>query len=188
MPSTIEEGSATAKSLPLENFIPIRKGELVDLLAGQEELNDAERGDFRRVCQLLEATFHFEYHRLLEELKRAYAALRSRCRYASDCAAAEEESHRRLSKLFENFGWLLARANFQPLSRPDIERCPGRDERLGREPGHRFRGFDRLEVYVAAAVGPAVAAAVAKLPAAGGSRGADLSAAGRHLPLAQGPP
>ena len=71
---------------------------------------------------MLSATFHFEYHRLLEELKNEYAPFDP-----DECAkpivnltAAQRAIM--LDKLFERFGWLMERANFKHLDRQEIAR------------------------------------------------------------------
>ncbi len=49
-----------------------RQSEIVDQLAGEPGLDPAAREQFRQLALLLGATFHFEYHKLLEELKDDY--------------------------------------------------------------------------------------------------------------------
>ena len=56
-----------------QRFIPLRRADLIALCrrAGPLEENGGEA--FGAFCRLLEALLHFEYHRLLEKLKNAYA-------------------------------------------------------------------------------------------------------------------
>src|SRR6266545_3282789 len=56
-----------------EHFIPLRKSDVIELLCRQPEMPSDQRDDFRQFCKLVVATFHFEYHEKLEELKDAYA-------------------------------------------------------------------------------------------------------------------
>jgi len=60
---------------PREHFIPLRKAELVNLLADDKELSPDERQQFLELCQLVGSTIHFQYHQKLEELKEAYFSL-----------------------------------------------------------------------------------------------------------------
>ncbi|HUY33804.1 MAG TPA: hypothetical protein VMV69_13730 [Pirellulales bacterium] len=56
-----------------ENFIPIRKAELIALLAGQADLSSEDRAAFEQLSRLLAATFHYDFLPRLEDLKNAYA-------------------------------------------------------------------------------------------------------------------
>src|SRR5713226_8860343 len=66
-------GIAMAEYKDREHFIPLRKSDLIDLLCADAELPPDQREPFRQFCLLVSATYHFEYHRRLEELKDAYA-------------------------------------------------------------------------------------------------------------------
>jgi hypothetical protein len=56
-----------------DQFIPVRKVDLLDTLIEHGLLADAhERDDFRRVCRLLAAIYHHEYFELLERLRHDY--------------------------------------------------------------------------------------------------------------------
>ena len=73
--SGVGQAAADTNTPPakLEHFIPLRKAELIDRLCRQPGLSPADQDGFRRLCQLLDATLHFEYHAHLEDLKSAYA-------------------------------------------------------------------------------------------------------------------
>ena len=45
-----------------EHFIPIRRGELIDLLSAEAALKPHERDLLRQFCRLVIATFHFEFN------------------------------------------------------------------------------------------------------------------------------
>src|SRR5207237_56199 len=81
-----------------EHFIPLRKSELVDLLCSDADLSAEERDLFRQFCRLVAATFHFEYHQRLEELKDAYAPFDPDADTRSQLHLSAEETHHRLGK------------------------------------------------------------------------------------------
>ncbi len=54
-------------------FIPFRKADLIEMGLQQGPLPETAAADFRELCRRLEALLHFEYHRLLEKIKDAYA-------------------------------------------------------------------------------------------------------------------
>src|SRR5262249_61962310 len=54
-----------------EQFIPVRKSDILDALVDHGQLaSDAEREKFRQVCRILGAIYHYEYFELLEKLRR----------------------------------------------------------------------------------------------------------------------
>ncbi len=55
-----------------ENFIPVRKGELVKHLA--KKIPAKHKQSFRQFCRIVESIYHFNYHRNLETLKELYNA------------------------------------------------------------------------------------------------------------------
>ena len=70
----VDSISAGSEPDEREHFIPLRKAELIDRLCQQPGLTptDATCG-FRQLCQLLDATLHFEYHGQFRRPKTAYA-------------------------------------------------------------------------------------------------------------------
>jgi hypothetical protein len=104
-----------------EHFIPLRKSELVGLLADEALLPPGKRQDFLQFCTLVEATYHFRYHESLERLKNAYAPFDP----DSDCKPLKQlgpqEKQAQLDNLFREFDWLMQRANFQKLSQEAID-------------------------------------------------------------------
>ena len=56
-----------------EHYIPLRQTDLVHLLAKSPSLTPDRAESFRRFCDILSATLHFEYKRLYDRLKDAYA-------------------------------------------------------------------------------------------------------------------
>src|SRR5262245_9962756 len=106
-----------------EKFIPIRKADLLDLLCGEPALADADRSAFRSLSDLLAATFHFEYHSHLEKLKDAYAPFDPDADTRQLVALSAEDRHKRLDTLFEQFIWLLERANFTRLTQGHMEKA-----------------------------------------------------------------
>src|SRR5262245_19679950 len=105
-----------------EHFIPIRKADLVELLC-RGELTDADRGEFRQFCQLVEATFHFEYHQQLEELKNLYAPFDPDADTVAMMSLPEEEKQQRLNRLVGKFDWLLERGNFRRLGKEALQKA-----------------------------------------------------------------
>ncbi len=65
--------SFMADELQPQRFIPFRKSDVVEMCLTEGRLPDSAGSAFRDFCRLLEALFHFEFHRVLERLKDGYA-------------------------------------------------------------------------------------------------------------------
>ncbi len=106
-----------------EHFIPLRKSDLIELLLRQPELPASERENFAQFCKLVIATYHFEYHKALEELKDAYAPFDPDADTKPLDPPTPEEKLRREEEVFKKLTWLMERANFEQRSREDVEKA-----------------------------------------------------------------
>jgi hypothetical protein len=143
-------GEAIAERPPhwrRENFIPVRRAELVDLLAKQPGLSAAEQSDFRQFCRLVECLYHYEFHQELEDLKNAYAPFDPDADTQAVAAANPPAAERQLDGLFEKFVWLLQRANFVRLSQTDVAAAAEAASDWGLQLSVDFDLFERLEVF-----------------------------------------
>lgn len=129
-----------------ENYIPVRKAELAELLASQSELPADERPSFRQFCRLLESIYHHEYRAQLEALKNAYAPFDPDADTQSPAASTPAPAGQ-VDALFDKFVWLLERANFVRLSRADISAALGAASEWGLRLSIDFELFERLEVF-----------------------------------------
>ncbi len=130
-----------------EQFIPIRKTDLVELLCRDWPLTPNDRDHFRRFCRRLDATLHCEYHARLEQLKDAYATFDP----DSDTQALESpaagQRAQEIEQLFTQFVALLERANFKRLSSSEINAALERASDWGINLEVDFEVFDRLEIF-----------------------------------------
>jgi len=104
-----------------EHFIPFRKRDILEICAEDGALSPAEARRFRDLARILESVFHFEFHRKLEELKDCYAPFDpdadTRCIRVT--GPAERKKLQKL--LVERLGEILRKANYEPLSREELE-------------------------------------------------------------------
>ena len=56
----------------LGKFIPVRTEDLVEVLCEEKTLSAEDRDKFRRVAELVEATYHYDFHSTLKEARGAY--------------------------------------------------------------------------------------------------------------------
>ncbi|HEX4149865.1 MAG TPA: TMEM143 family protein, partial [Pirellulales bacterium] len=92
-------------------------------------------------------TLHFEYHTHLEDLKSAYAPFDPDADTLNETGLSDHEQRARLDRLFGRFTWLLQRANFEQLSRADLEQAMAAASHHGLSLEVDFDFFDRLEIY-----------------------------------------
>lgn len=130
-----------------EQFIPIRRGELVELLRASKSLSSTDRDLFSQFCRLVVATYHFEYNTRLEGLKDAYAPFDPDRDTKSLLPINAEERQRRLNGLFSDFGWLLERANFKHLSTEDLEPVLHGASDWGLPMDVDFSAFERIALF-----------------------------------------
>jgi hypothetical protein len=111
-------------------------------------LSAPDQDAFRRLGQLLEATFHFEYHRQLEDLKNAYAPFDPDTDTRELAPLAPAERSKRLHDLFGKFTWLLERANYKKLTREEIQAALEGSSDWGINMDVDFDVFDRCDIFV----------------------------------------
>lgn len=131
-----------------EFFIPLRHGELRQRLASDRRLTADDRRLFLQLCKILSATFHYEYHERIEQLKGEYEP------FDPDVAREQrqekpdlEERDRNVGRLFEKLVELSQRANYHKLSQSQIEQAVAAASDWGVRLDVDFQVFERLEVY-----------------------------------------
>jgi hypothetical protein len=139
--------AANTDSAGLEHFIPLRKAELIERLCQQPGLSPGEVEGFRRLCDLLDATFHFEYRAAFEDLKNAYAPFDPDADTQALAVPTHAEQEKQLDHIFGRFNWLLERANFKRLSRAEFEQALDGVSDRGISLEVDFDFFERLEMY-----------------------------------------
>jgi hypothetical protein len=124
----------------------LRKSELVDLLCRDKGLPARERELFRQFCRLVIATYHFEYHQRLEEMKDAYAPFNPDADTRTTIKYLPEEKEQKREELFKHFTWLMERANYKHLTRDEIIAGKGTSD-WGLEMDVDFSAFERLDMF-----------------------------------------
>ncbi|HMC10810.1 MAG TPA: DUF3754 domain-containing protein, partial [Pirellulaceae bacterium] len=132
----------------LDHYIPLRPAELVRKLGDEPRVTIFEREQFRRLCQLIEATIHHEYHSRLVQLKAAYAPFDPDDDAASQFSLSDDQRAASCREMFDDFDALLMRANYRRLSRDEIDRAIRSPSNSGPQLHLDLELFERLEVYV----------------------------------------
>src|SRR5438128_7059508 len=98
---------------PNDHYIPLHAAELARLLGDEPSVTIFEREQFRRLCQLLQATIHHEYHSRLSKLKEDYAPFDPDNDVSAQFSLSDDQRAARSSEMFVDFGALLMRANYR---------------------------------------------------------------------------
>jgi hypothetical protein len=130
-----------------EHYIPLRKSDLVDLLCKDLAPDRAAGQVFRQFGELISATFHYEYYKLLEDLKDAYAPFDPDSVTAPVAPLGADQKQQKLDRLFERLLRLMERANFKQLGTADVEKAMTEVSDLGINMSVDMSIFERLEIF-----------------------------------------
>jgi hypothetical protein len=131
-----------------EHYIPLRRSELVDVLARDQNLPTEQGEAFRKFCQILTALFHFQYHDKLEELKDEYTPFDpDRVTHPLKELSLDARELKQ-QQLFDKFTWLMERANYKRLSREELLKATESASAWGINLDIDFNLFENLEVFI----------------------------------------
>jgi hypothetical protein len=131
-----------------EHYIPLRKSDLVTLLAKDAKLSPGEREPFKQFCRLVSSVWHFEYLETLEQLKDAYAPFDPDTTCKPLTPLDRDSRPAAMDKLFDKFVTLMERANFKRMTKKDIDDAvEGGASDWGINMHVDFDVFERLELF-----------------------------------------
>lgn len=131
-----------------ENFIPLRKDELVNVLCGDPGVPAAEREPFRACCRLIDAIYHHEYGERLAKLQAEYAPFDPDADTRSLHESSRADRDQRMYALFREFGTVLEEAGYKHLSAEDLAPACDGASAWGLRMDVDFRVFERLAIFV----------------------------------------
>lgn len=136
-----------APSTHREPFIPLHRGDLIELLCETPGLTAADADKFRDFCRLAATACHFEYHRRMERLKPAYARFDPDADAKNLFPESADQHLKSLNDLFAEFKWLMEHAQFKHLTLEEIEPALRRGSDWGLPMDVDFRVFERLAMF-----------------------------------------
>jgi uncharacterized integral membrane protein len=107
----------------LNRFIPFRKTDIIAMCGEDSRMNAGDLEEFRELCRLLEALFHFEFHRSLETLKNCYAPFNPDADTRRLTEYLPEEKKQLQKKLVAEMTAVLNSANFEKITAEDLEQA-----------------------------------------------------------------
>src|SRR6478609_8156151 len=131
-----------------EKYIPLRRTDLVHLLASEPGLGQDRADAFRRFCDILSATLHFEYKRLCDGLKDTYAPFDPEATTVAVQQFSFEDRQALLDDLFRDVDELMRKANFIRLDKTALEKAAQLRSEWGINMVVDFNIFEKIQVYI----------------------------------------
>lgn len=108
-------------------FVPFRKADLISMCLDAGLVPQKAASDFHDFHRILEALLHYEYHRLLESLKNAYAPFNPDAD-TRPIRIHDDDQHQQDQKTFvQEMRRLLDAANFEPVTEKDLKEALGEE-------------------------------------------------------------
>ncbi|MCK5872907.1 MAG: DUF3754 domain-containing protein [Methylococcales bacterium] len=111
------------KSDTKQRFIPYRKIDIISMCCDDKGLSPEETTQFKDVCRLLSSIFHFQFHSTLESLKASYAPINPDSDTQTVYPISDTEKVQLEATLVEELTQLLNSANFEEITKADIDRA-----------------------------------------------------------------
>ncbi len=131
-----------------ERFIPFTKQDVIALCIEDISENTSHDIDaFSQVCQILSSVLHFQYHDLLENLKRSYAPFdpNSDTRQLTTHTKSELAEHQ--ADFAKDFEKVLTAANFEKITETDIQAALTEESLFKVRLEVAFDDFDEIVFY-----------------------------------------
>lgn len=116
-----------ADSTRSNRFIPFTKPDVIEMVIKDARLTEAQVKEFRDLCQILEALFHFEFHARLEKLKTCYRPFNpdADTRHVFNYSEAEKKDLQK--QLVSEMTAVLNAANFEKVTAQDLQQALGEE-------------------------------------------------------------
>jgi len=131
-----------------DSFVPLRRDEIIELLVRLGKLDDRAETQFRRLCWLIEAAFHQEFHLRQEQLKRLYAPFDPDSDSRPVAIVGSASRGELLDEFLFGFVHVLEAANFRPLTEQELEAALADSTFWGLDLTINRDIFDRMMIFV----------------------------------------
>ena len=108
-------------------FIPFRKSDIVQMCLKEAHLPEDIVEDFKDFCRILEALFHFEFHKRLETLKDCYAPFNPDADTRTLFSYSNDDKKTRQKTLVSELTAILNAANYEKVTVNDLTQALGEE-------------------------------------------------------------
>jgi len=106
-----------------QRFIPFQKKDVITLCCQEGSLSEPDTNEFKSVCDLINSLLHFQFHRNLEALKHSYSPVNPDADTQTVFPVSAEDKQQRETQLITELKALLDAANFEEITRADLDRA-----------------------------------------------------------------
>ena len=145
---SIEQIKQQAHNLEGDHYIPIGRQDLVRAILGDSNLSAENEAAFRRFAKSLEVAFHQQFHQVLREMSEAYTDFDPDSISVDLQSDEEATAAQKKETFYEHWSELVEKANYQKLTRVDIEKALSAAKMFGIRLSINFDAFQHLSVYV----------------------------------------
>jgi hypothetical protein len=146
-PATRRLTSVACPEAEPARFIPFRRRAIIEFLCAEGKLGEADLARFRELAKVVEAYYHFQFHHKLETLKDAYHPFNPDLDVESSGEFSPEQMARHLECLTATLDEVLNDANFEEISRAQINEAIERESLFSIKLKLDFDDFVDCRVY-----------------------------------------
>lgn len=123
----IGEMTMSEKARRKNRYIPFRKSDIIEMCSKEACLPEGDVKEFQDFCEILEALFHFEFHKRMETLKNCYAPFNPDADTRTVFSYSEEDKKTLQKKLVAELTAILNAANFERVTADDLTQALGEE-------------------------------------------------------------
>jgi hypothetical protein len=131
----------------LNRFIPFRKADIIEMCINDSRLSEYDQNLFRQFCHILESLIHFEFHHQVEMLKDCYSPFNPDVDTRLNYDYSEQEKEELQKKLVETLTAILNAANFEKITKSDLEEAMKEESLFKIRLRVDFKDFDEVIFY-----------------------------------------
>ena len=128
-------------------FIPFRKADIIEMCINDSRLSKHDQNLFRRFCHILGSLIHFEFHHQVEMLKDCYSPFNPDADTRLNYDYSEQEKNELQKKLVETLTEILNAANFQKITKTDLEEALKEESLFKIRLRVEFKDFEEVLFY-----------------------------------------
>jgi hypothetical protein len=131
----------------LNRFIPFRKADIIEMCINDARLSEHDQNLFRQFCHILGSLIHFEFHHQVEMLKDCYSPFNPDADTRLNHDYSEQEKKELQKKLVETLTAILNAANFEKITKTDLEEAMKEESLFKIRLRVDFEDFDEVIFY-----------------------------------------
>jgi len=133
------------KSTNNDEFIAVRKNDIINLITHEKYFNKKTKNDFIKLCNILESYFHNEFYKKIEEIEDLYFIIDPET--PTDPNLSNEEINYTADEFKKKLEEILIYANYEKLSKEEITHALNTNSVFKLSFSINFNDFDDYLLY-----------------------------------------